>query len=171
VEIGGRTVLGCWEIGSLEADPIEDRFNFLREHLPQIFRKVVSRKDAEDLTQELLLSILSSEELKYSVLESPAKAAQLARSLLLSHNEERARDRALRARIGETHRGVPRHRILEFTAGAYSRLSVEERGVLERFWAAELQGDAAADVFREQAMALVEQVDKSVELEIASSES
>lgn len=58
--------------------------------------------------------------------------------------------------------------LLEATVGVYARLTPDERLVLERFWNAELLGDAAADALREQAMALADQVDQAVALELDS---
>lgn len=170
VEIGGASVLGAWEITSKvsRSGPLEDRLLLLGDWLPAVFLPFVEDpEDARDLSQEFLLEVLVVEDLKYEVLQNPARAASLAQALISEYIEGQARDRAVRRRVGTTTNSLPRYRILEITNRIYRELPEEERQIVEQFWLARFEGDTSlVETLREKVFAIEERVIRQLEEEL-----
>lgn len=154
-DVEGMSIIGYWPLSSSHVDPVEDRAAHLMAWLPQAFLPFVQEgEDVTDLTQDLLLKAFESDELRYSVLGNPAKAAELARALLVANKAAKDTDRAVRLRFRETHGGVARTQILQTALSIYDELGDEDKKILEAYWTAVSEGGVAAELLDEHVRAV-----------------
>jgi hypothetical protein len=154
LDLEGMRIIGYWSLSGPLVDPVEDRLSQLMVWLPQVFSPFVSDQDeAKDLTQDFLLKVFESDELRYSILGNPAKAGELAEALMAANIAAKETDRAVRARVKKSHGGIARTQILQTALSIYDELDDREKKILEAYWAAVSEGGVAAELLDEHVRA------------------
>lgn len=148
VKLLGDRILAQWRLNAASGDPLEQRLRDYRNMVTGIFSKAVDSDTAEDLAQEFMLAVLSSGRDRYSILQSPARAASLAEGLLIKHQQEVAEEARARSVIGkEVVRDLEHDRtaILRLSMQIFENLDEDAKELMEHYWSARFEGHDLLD--------------------------
>jgi hypothetical protein len=142
----GRSLQAYWKLGDQSLiDPIGQRLAAYEEWLQEFFKSEVDPETAKDLAQDFVLLVLTSDDIRYPVLQSPARAIQIARGMLMDHLKKREEENAARRTITRDSESSDRLEVLKLSLILFEKLSQEEKGLLENYWGARFEGEDILD--------------------------
>lgn len=172
LEIADSAVVACWELPEKARfkDPVEERLTAYQRWLPTWFATHVDKETARDLAQDVILQILSSDELRYPVLGSRALLAQLANAALHRYMRDRSREAGARRKVAQESHSEERLEVLRLSKQIFDRLADDEKDLLEKYWDARFEGYELTETVSERTKAIEEGIQESLREELDSRE-
>ena len=173
INVADSAVVACWELNeeARDQDPVAERLAAYQRWLLKWFASHVDKETAKDLSQNVILQILSSDDLRYPALGSRALLAQLANTALHQYVHDRSQEAAARRKVAQDSNSEERlealrREALQVSMQVFGRLADEERDLLEKYWDARFEGHELTETVSEKTKAIEERVQESVRAEL-----
>jgi len=137
----GHSLQAYWKLDDPSLmDPIAQRLAAYEEWLQEFFKTEVDLETAKDLAQDFVLLVLTSEDIRYPVLQSPARAMHIARGMLMDHLKKTDEENAARRVVARDSESSNRLEVLNLSLRLFESLSQDEKELLENYWSARFAG-------------------------------